>query len=548
MQSSITLPQLTDGLVDATVVRWLKNPGDGFSAGDVLVELEIDNALVHLEASRPGKLVRVMAEPRQTVKVGAALAEIEPAEAAATQAKPAKAAKGAKSAKAAKTTKPAKPVEEPPAAAVVAATAAPAAPPAATAAPAPTAGSAANATPILMPQAGNTMEEGILVAWKVSEGDQIQLGQIICEIETDKATIEYESPAAGRLARIVARENDAIPVKEPIAVLADHDADADAFLAARGGGAVVAAAAAGPASPAAATTAGGAAVATASRAPSTPSPTTAQGRIKASPAARKIAAQRGVDLARVGPGSGPAGRILSLDVERAGTAALAAGDGQPQRRPMPKMRRAIGLNLQRSKQTIPHFYLRMTIEATQLLAHYRDQKPRTGCTINDCIVLATGRAMAEFPAVRSQIVGDEIVEYPHANIGIAVGVEHGLVVPVVCQVDQLSLAQLAAEAKRVVENARNGKLSNIGQGNFTITNLGMFGVEEFSAIINPPESGILAVSAARESVIVDNGAIRAGRVMTLTLSTDHRIVDGMVAAQFLGRLKEILQQPGETLT
>jgi pyruvate dehydrogenase E2 component (dihydrolipoamide acetyltransferase) len=155
--------------------------------------------------------------------------------------------------------------------------------------------------------------------------------------------------------------------------------------------------------------------------------------------------------------------------------------------------------------------------------------------------------MAEFPAVRSQIDGDEIVEYPHANIGIAVGVEHGLVVPVVRNVETLTLAQLAAEGRRVVENARNGKLENIGHGNFTITNLGMFGVEEFSAIINPPESGILAIGAVREAVIVENGAIRPGRVMTATLSADHRIVDGLIGAKFLSRLKEILENPSEQL-
>jgi pyruvate dehydrogenase E2 component (dihydrolipoamide acetyltransferase) len=189
----------------------------------------------------------------------------------------------------------------------------------------------------------------------------------------------------------------------------------------------------------------------------------------------------------------------------------------------------------------------MTINAGPLFAFYREQKPRTNCTVNDCVVLAVGRAMAEFPGVRSQIDGDEIVEYPHANIGIAVGVEDGLVVPVVRAVETLSLAQLAVEAKRVVENARNGKLENLGQGNFTITNLGMFGVEEFSAIINPPESGILAVSALRESVIVENGAIRPGQVMTLTLSTDHRIVDGLLSARFLARLKAILENPREEL-
>jgi pyruvate dehydrogenase E2 component (dihydrolipoamide acetyltransferase) len=396
-----------------------------------------------------------------------------------------------------------------------------------------------------MPQAGNTMEEGTLVSWKVAEGDPIRVGQIICEIETDKATIEYESPEAGRLARIVAREQAAVPIKQPIAFLADNDADVDAYLAATGTAAAIAPA---PLSGAAAgSSAKAVAVGPEARVGSDVSPVTAEGRIKASPAARKLAQERGIDLASLGAGSGPGGRILSTDVERGKVAAVVSADGGPIRRPMRKMRRAIGLNLQKSKQTIPHFYLRMTIDAEPLFAYYRQRKPQTNCTLNDCVVLAVGRVMAECPGVRSQIQGDEIVEYPHANIGIAVGVDDGLVVPVVRSVETLTLAQLAVEARRVVENARNGKLENIGQGNFTITNLGMFGVEEFSAIINPPESGILAISAVREAVIVENGAMRPGRVMTMTLSADHRVVDGLLAAKFLGRLKEVLGNPSAEL-
>lgn len=509
----ITLPQLADGVTAATVVRWLKQPGEAFCAGDALLELEIEDALVRLEASQSGTLSRVLAQPHATVTVGAELAQVQATVAPAPQSKPEKT------------------VTQQPADAPGTSEAR---------------GTPGNVTPILMPQAGNTMEEGILVSWKVSEGDGIQVGQILCEIETDKATIEYESPDAGRLARIVARQGDTVPIKQPIALLAENDADADAYLAAMGTGATVTAAGSGTA--AAASSAEGVAVAAESRVASGPPPVTAEGRIKASPAARKIASERGIDLASLGAGSGPGGRILSSDVERAKAAAVTTGDGQAIRRPMPKMRRAIGLNLQKSKQTVPHFYVRLTINAEPLFAFYREHKPRSNCTLNDCVVLAVGRTMGEFPGVRSQIQGDEIVEFPHANIGIAVGVEHGLVVPVVRSVETLSLAQLAAEAKRVVENARNGKLENIGQGNFTITNLGMFGIEEFGAIINPPESGILALGAVRETVIVASGMMRPGRVMTMTLSADHRVVDGLLAAKFLGRLKALLENPSGELT
>lgn len=516
---SITLPQLADGVIAATVVRWLKQPGDVFAAGDALVELEIEDALVDLEASQSGTLAQILAQPRETVSVGAELAQVQPSGAPAPEAKPETGA----------TQQPAN-IHGP-------STPGPSTPGPST---------PGSVTPILMPQAGNTMEEGILVSWKVAEGDHIEVGQVICEIETDKATIDYESPEAGRLARIVAHEDETVPVKEPIALLADNDSDVDAYLARKG---TMAAVAATPsAGAAAASFAGAAAVTDEARAGSGPPPVTAEGRIKASPAARKIAALRGFDLASIGPGSGPGGRILSTDVERTKVAAVGSADGEAIRRPMSKMRRAIGLNLQRSKQSIPHFYVRITIDAGPLFAHYREQKPRTNCTLNDCVVLAVGRAMADCPAVRSQIDGDEIIEYPHANIGIAIGVEDGLIVPVVRSVDTLTLAQLAAEAKRVVENGRNGKLENIGQGSFTITNLGMFGIEEFSAIINPPESGILAVGAVREAVIVENGTMRPGRVMTMTLSADHRVVDGLLAAKFLGRLKEILENPSEELT
>ena len=192
---SITLPQFADGVSAATVVRWLRQPGDVFAAGDALVELEIEDAVVQLEASQSGRLARVLAQPRETVRVGADLAQVEATGGPAPQLKP-------------ETT-----VTQPPSDA---------------------AGTPGNVTPILMPQAGNTMEEGIVVSWKVAEGDQIEVGQVICEIETDKATIEYESPEAGRLARIVAHEDDTVPFKQPIAFLADNDADVDAHLAAIG--------------------------------------------------------------------------------------------------------------------------------------------------------------------------------------------------------------------------------------------------------------------------------------------------------------------------
>lgn len=500
---------------NATLVRWLAHAGDSIESGSPIAEFETETGPLIVEAAAAGRIAETLVQPGQTVAAGAKLARVDTAQPSY--------AVGKDSEK--KVT---------------------------TMSNHPAQGSAAKVTPILMPQAGNTMEEGTVISWRVKEGDQIAVGQVICEIETDKATMEFESPDAGRLARLVANVGEPVAVKNVIALLADSNADADAFLGARNGGA--------PAEPGASARTHSAEasppeIATASNGTNRSraagaAPVTDEGRVKASPAARKLATARGVALDTIGTGSGPGGRILSTDLAKAvssGASPAPTTVGGEIRRPLSKMRRAIGLNLQQSKQTVPHFYVRTTIDAGPLLAFYRAQKAATNCTLNDVIVLAVGRAIREFPAVRSQIAGNEIIEYPHANIGVAVGVDDGLVVPVVLDVDTRSLAQLATETKRIVEQARKGRLENIGKGHFTISNLGMFGVEEFSAIINPPESGILAVSAAREAVTVESGAMRVGHQMTLTLSADHRIVDGVMAARFMQRLQAILEHPGDDL-
>ena len=516
--AKLSLPQPSKHISSVTVLRWLVSPGDAFDASVQLLELEAEEAIITVTAETAGILIKPLVTPSQTLLVGAKLAEVE-MKTASSGTKDAPLLQKNESPQHSELSEEQFVNDES------------------------SNDSTGAVDPILMPQAGNTMEEGSVLEWRVKEGDTIELGQILCEIETDKATMEYESPVAGRLARIVAPLNEPVAVKELIAVVADSDAAADAYLANQGSGSVAAETGAAPpvvVGSAATTNKNSHAAATYD----------AGGRIKASPAARKLSAAQGLSLATVGAGSGPGGRILSSDLSRATASAASLGGlaGAGGRRPMSKMRRAIGANLQRSKQTVPHFYVRLTINATPLLEFYREQKPLTDCSLNDLVVLGVGRTMREFPAVRSQIDGDDIVEFPHANIGIAVGVEDGLVVPVVLNVDTLSLAQLAQESKRVVEAGRNGSLENFGKGNFTISNLGMFGVEEFSAIINPPESGILAVSAIRETVIVENGSLRPGRVMTMTLSADHRVVDGLLAAKYMARLKEILENPTSELS
>lgn len=411
-------------------------------------------------------------------------------------------------------------------------------------------------TPILMPKAGNSMEEGTIIEWKVAAGDTISQGDIIYEVETDKASVEVEADHDGRIARIIAEAGDTVEVLKPIAFLAPADLDEklDAYIESLQAESEPAPAPA-PAEPAPApapAAAAPAAPAPAAQAPAAPAATTATGRVKASPAARTIAAQRNVDLAAVGAGSGPGGRIISTDVPAAGSAPAAAPaaappvvtTGEATRQKLSPMRKAIGQALCASKQTIPHFYIEQTIDAEALMTHYRRAKAQYPCSVNDVVVAAAGRAVAEFPSFRSQIDGDQLVTFPTANIGVAVGMDDGLVVPVVMAAEQLSLQQVGAETRRLAAAARGGKIENRGQGVFTISNLGMFGIDRFSAIINPPEAAILAVGTVREEVIVSGGTMRPGQVMTVTLSCDHRVIDGLEAAKFLGRLKQYLENPG----
>jgi pyruvate dehydrogenase E2 component (dihydrolipoamide acetyltransferase) len=207
------------------------------------------------------------------------------------------------------------------------------------------------------------------------------------------------------------------------------------------------------------------------------------------------------------------------------------------------MRKAIARNLQISKQTIPHFYMQLTINAVPMSELQKAEKVKYPCSLNDFVTRACAKAIREFSAFRSRIENDEMLEFNDVNIGIAVGMDEGLLVPVIQGADKLSIQELAVETKRLVQSAKAGKIEGMGKGVFTITNLGMFGIEQFTAIINPPESAILSVGAMRETVVVQNGAMVIGKVMTVALSSDHRVVDGLLAAKFMARLKELMESP-----
>lgn len=503
---TLTLPQAGKSALSATVLRWRKRMGDTVRKGDVLLEVETDEGLAAIESALDGTLKEVLAEAGRTIPIGAPLAVIEAGATQptiqATQDKPT----------------PVTQMNVP----------------------------AGKVVPILMPKAGQSMEEGVIVKWHAQAGAAISKGAILFEIETDKATMEVEAPDSGRLARIVVAEGASSPVLLPVAYLADNDADVDAFIAATGGGQAAATGATTASAPAAEKPV----VET-----SAPATTTETGRVKASPAARKIAGERGVDLTTVARGSGPGGRILSTDIPAAAATKPAVAAAAPVaqgelpagvvRKRMSGMRKAIARNLTLSKTTIPHWYITSRINAGAMMTLYKSQKAKVGCSVNDVIVMACAKAIMEFPAMHSRVDGETVLEFPGANIGVAVGMDDGLVVPVVMNAEQLTLAQLAVETKRLANQARAGKIENMGQGIFTISNLGMFGVDDFVAIINPPEAAILAVSAVREDVIVKDGAIKAGQTLNLTLSGDHRLIDGTLGAQFMARLKALLEDPAQ---
>lgn len=389
-----------------------------------------------------------------------------------------------------------------------------------------------------MPKAGQTMEEGTILHWYKCEGETVNRGEPLFDVDTDKAAVEVEAPESGILRRILCPEGATVPVLAPVAIIAGPDEDvageiqaAQVELKAALGGTTSA-----PAPAARIPIADEQALRGSAEAAS----------IKASPAARVTSRKLGIDLKEIAVGSGPYGRILSTDILRAADAAAAPGPSAAtgvSRRPLAGMRGANARAMLSAKQRIPHFYVKVTVDADPLLEFYRTQKAACACTINDVVTLACARVIKEFPVFRSRIEEDAVVEFPAASIGIAVALEEGLAVPVVVGAESMSLEQLASETERIVEAARHGKIIAMGQGVFTVSNLGGFGVEEFIAIINPPESAILAVGTIREEVIVKDGGLRPGRVMTMVLSADHRLIDGLMAARFLRRLREILEAP-----
>jgi pyruvate dehydrogenase E2 component (dihydrolipoamide acetyltransferase) len=438
------------------------------------------------------------------------------------------------------------------------------------------------ATNILMPALSPTMTEGTLARWLKKEGDTVKAGDVIAEIETDKATMEVEAVDEGVLGKILVGDGTAgVKVNEPIAVLVDKG---EAAPAAAAPAATKPTPAAAPAPQAAAPQAAAAPAPAAAPVTAAPAPQRnghdAGERIFASPLARRMAKQAGIDLSAV-KGSGPNGRIVRADIEAAQSApkpaapaatapaAAAPAPSAPAAAPTPKaapaiaaphtlvpnsmVRKVIARRLTEAKQTIPHFYVAMDIELDALLKlrgelNARSAKDGPGAfklSVNDLIIKAAAITLRRIPKVNSSYTEDNVVLYDDVDISVAVSIPDGLITPIIRKADLKGLAAISNEMKDLAARARAGKLKpeEFQGGGFSISNMGMYGVSEFAAIINPPQSAILAVAAGTQRPVVKDGALAIATVMTCTLSVDHRVVDGALGAEWLAEFKRVVEDP-----
>jgi pyruvate dehydrogenase E2 component (dihydrolipoamide acetyltransferase) len=426
------------------------------------------------------------------------------------------------------------------------------------------------AVEILMPALSPTMEEGTLAKWLVKEGDVVKSGQVIAEIETDKATMEFEAVDEGTIGQILVAEGTAgVKVNTAIAVLLEEGEAAGAAVAKPAAAAPVAAAAAAP-------------VAVAAPVAAAVAPVAAGARVFASPLARRIAKEKGLDLTRVA-GSGPHGRIVRADVEgaspvaavaSAATPAAVTATAAPTKAAMPTgmaaetvmkmyadraftevpldgMRRTVAARLTEAKQTIPHFYLRREVRLDALMA-FREQLNKgleargVKLSVNDFIIKASAIALQAVPGANRVWAGDRLLQLTPSDVAVAVAVEGGLFTPVLRDAETKTLSALSAEMKDLAARAKTKKLAphEYQGGSFAISNLGMMGIENFDAVINPPHGSILAVGAGiKKPVVQADGSIGVATVMSMTLSVDHRVIDGALGAEFLKVIVECLENP-----
>ncbi|WP_242929319.1 pyruvate dehydrogenase complex dihydrolipoamide acetyltransferase [Pontibacter vulgaris] len=551
MAEVIRMPKMSDTMTEGVIASWLKNVGDSVSSGDVLAEVETDKATMELESYNDGTLLYIGPKKGESVPVDAVIAIIG---------KEGEDFSGLLNGGAESGSKPAAETEEK-------TEAKPEATPAKQEAPAATTTvdtSNIKANVIRMPKMSDTMTEGVLVSWLKKVGDKVKSGDVLAEVETDKATMELESYEDGTLLYTGVNEGDSVAVDAVIAIIGEEGADYKALL--NGGAAAGKQTQQENAQTDTAFKASTSAV-TSEKVEETKVPAaeaTANGRVKASPLAKKLAKDKGINLAAV-KGTGEGGRIVLRDIENYTPSAApqqAAAPSAPQAAPqaipgvpsdsyeevaVSQMRKVIARRLAESKFSAPHFYLTMEIDmdkAMEARASINEVSP-VKISFNDLVIKAAAAALRQHPAVNSSWLGDKIRYNKHINIGVAVAVEEGLLVPVVRNADYKSLSAIAAEVKDLGGRAKSKKLQPAEwEGNtFTISNLGMFGIEEFTAIINPPDACIMAVGGIKQTPVVRNGNIQIGNVMKVTLSCDHRVVDGAVGSAFLQTFKNLLENP-----
>ncbi len=533
MATIINMPRLSDTMEEGTVASWLKQVGDKIEEGDILAEIETDKATMEFESFHEGTLLHIGVQAGETAPVDVLLAII------GDEGEDVSALLNADALS-----------EETKEEAVVIATAAPSETEVATI--------PEGVEIINMPRLSDTMEEGTVASWLKQVGDAVEEGDILAEIETDKATMEFESFFSGTLLHIGIQVGETAAVDTLLAIIGPEGIDVAAILAAS---------ATTPKQTASEPTAVAAAVQTeipvetpaVATAVATPTPvTTSNGRIMASPLAKKIAKEKGIDLNLV-TGTGESGRIVKRDVEQFSPAAavtaapaqaavfVPAGQEKQEEIPNSQMRKTIAKRLGASKFSAPHYYLSVEFDMDAAIAFRKQYNsiPDTKISFNDIVVKAVALALKAHPQVNSQWFDDKMVLNHHVHVGVAVAVEDGLVVPVLKFANEMNLPQIGSQVRDFAGRARSKKLTpqEMDGSTFTVSNLGMFGIDEFTSIINQPNSAILSVGAIVQKPVVKEGEIVVGNTMKLTLACDHRTVDGATGAQFLQTLKAYIENP-----
>lgn len=538
MAEIVRMPKMSDTMTEGVISKWHKKVGDAVKTGELMAEIETDKATMDYESFNAGTVLYLGAKEGEPVQINGVLAIVgnkgEDYSALLAGANSAAVSGGAKAEQPKQEVK----TESSAPSAVIDT-------------------SGIKAEIALMPKMSDTMTEGVIAVWHKKVGDQVKTGELLAEIETDKATMDYESYSTGTLLYIGANAKEAVKINGVLAIVGEKSADWQTLLKAheQKNSAVVTAASTSPkavSAPSANTSNG-------------TSDSSANGRVKASPLAKSIAKELGYDISKI-TGTGDNGRVTKQDVENykpsTQTAALATavkstaapvvlpqvvGKESFEEIPVSQMRKTIAKRLAESKFSAPHFYLTMEINMDKAIEARKSMNEIAPVKIsfNDMVIKAVAAALRQNPDVNVSWLGDKMRKNHHIHIGVAVAVKDGLLVPVIRFADNKTLSHIALEVKDLAQKAHDKKLqpSDWDGSTFTISNLGMFGIEDFTAIINPPDACILAIGGIKETAIVKNGQLVPGSVMKVTMSCDHRAVDGAVGAAFLKTLKGLLEDP-----